>query len=160
METVLIFKSLTIVQSIAAYLGLIDSASADVKKLLHQSFLSAIRNLNYARNTTNPANLQDYIREAKNKFIESIAVEKDENLISSYIGLAMCQYALGDIQNAQSTLQEIGRVELSLSAKTRAAAFGGMIISPYNPVTAYYSWESRKECFEHYKRKAMQVSVL
>ena len=51
MDVTIIFKATSILKSIAAYLGIIDSLSADVKKLLHQPLKSAIQNLEYAKNS-------------------------------------------------------------------------------------------------------------
>ena len=47
----MIFKSAAVLQSIATYLGIIESVSEDVKKLLHQSFVSATELLRFAYNS-------------------------------------------------------------------------------------------------------------
>ena len=110
--------------AIASYFELIDTVSSDVSKLLHQSFKSARMNLELAQTSSELVQQKEYLKEARNKFIEAIAVEKDENLVSAYAGLTMCQLLLGDNANAQLTLKKISQVELSKSEKTKSAAKG------------------------------------
>ena len=74
MDPILIFKGASVLQSIAAYLGLIESVSADVKKLLHQSFVSAEKFLNCAINS-NEDNQKEYIKLARTEFTKATAVE-------------------------------------------------------------------------------------
>ena len=52
MDPITIFKAASIAESIAAYLGVVDSVSADIKKLLHQPFKSALINLKYAKDAS------------------------------------------------------------------------------------------------------------
>lgn len=120
----MVIGTMNVVQSIAAYFGLIDTLSSDVSKLVHQSFKSARMNLELVQTSDNSEISKDYIKEAKNKFIEAVAVEKNENLISAYAGLAMCQYLLGDNRNAQSTYGKIKDVMLSKSEKVASGAKG------------------------------------
>ena len=123
MDPITIFKAASIAESIAAYLGVIDSVSSDMKKLLHQSFKSALMNLEYAKNAFNSSICERYIKQATNEFIRAIAVEEDENLVSAYLGLSMCQYMLGDSTNAKATLQEIQLVKLSKKERAKAIAY-------------------------------------
>lgn len=106
MGAAVIFGAVNLSSSIAGYLGLIDNVNSNVKKLLHQSFVSAVQNLNYAT-TASGTNQMEYIRRAKDLFINAISVEENENLISSYVGLAMCQHLLGDFQNSSMTIERI-----------------------------------------------------
>lgn len=113
------------------YFELIDSVSADVKKLLHQSFLSAIANLKYAINAPTRDSAIGYLNQAKAEFIRAKSVEVDENLVSSYIGLAMCQLALGERVNAQDTVNDMKQIQLSKGRRNRAVVLdiiGGGII--------------------------------
>lgn len=180
METVVIFKAVTISKSIASYLGFIDSVSSDVKKLVHQSFESGKKNLEYAQ-TASEANQKLYIQKALGDFISALSVEKDENLISSYMGTAMCQYLLGEITNARISLHKISSVTLSKSEITKAAALDlalgkeGVILDHYPEMpgpwgvaqrgikrvlgTKGYREELRVSSFEEYKRKALSVRI-
>ena len=106
----------------AEYFGLIDSVSADVKKLLHQSFQSAVSNLKYAMNAPTKESAISYLNQAKNEFIRANAVEENENLVSSYVGLAMCQALLGERGNAATTVREMKRIQLSKGRRNRAIA--------------------------------------
>ena len=105
MGAAVIFGAVNLSSSIAGYLGLIDNVNSNVKKLLHQSFVSAVQNLNYAT-TASGTNQMEYIRRARDLFIDAISVEENENLISSYVGLGMCQHLLGDFQNSSMTIEE------------------------------------------------------
>ena len=127
MTLMLIFKSLTIAQAIGRYLGIIDSVSSDMKKLLHQSFNSALINLEYAKSASSKDNQLAYIKQAKDEFIRSLPIETDENLVSAYFGLAMCQYYLNDKVNAENTLRQISNISLSKSERNKAIALDTII---------------------------------
>ena len=83
MDPITIFKAASITESIAAYMGVIDSVSSNMKKLLQQSFKSALMNLEYAKNASNSTIRDNYIKQATNEFIRAIAVEENENLVSA-----------------------------------------------------------------------------
>ena len=127
MNLILIFRALTIAQAIGKYFGIIDSVSSDVKKLLHQSFNSAIKNLEYAKSATSIQNQLDYIKQAKDEFIRALTTETDENLVSAYLGLAMCQYYLNDKINAENTLRQINNISLSKAERNKAIAIDTII---------------------------------
>lgn len=82
-------------QAIAEYFDLIDSVSKNVKKLLHKDFLSAKRLLENALNSEGDIRLF-YIKEALPLFSNAIGVEENENLVCSFLGMAICQYFIGD----------------------------------------------------------------
>ena len=147
------------------WLGL-KASSLTSSLLLHQAFKSAIQNLEYAQTASSDINRLDYIKTAKERFIDAISVEENENLISSYVGLAMCQHLMGDIENRDITIQSINDVKLTLSEKTKAVsktAFKiigiGNIYSLYkivkgeNPYTTDYA--NRLAKFENYKQLAL-----
>ena len=117
----IIFASANAGKSIAEYLGLVESIHSDIKALLHQSFNSAKINLEYAKDATSE-NQRDYSLQAKNDFIKAIHVEKGTDLVTSYLGLAMCQYLLGDIQNSRKTLWKIVSVKLPKGERNKAIA--------------------------------------
>lgn len=122
MEAILIFKAASAVKAIAAYFEIIESVDSNVQKLIQQSFRSAVMNLEYAKDCPSSITQKDYILQAKNEFIRAIAVEKDENLVSSYIGLAMCQFLLDDKVNAQKSLAKIDDIKLSSSERNKCRA--------------------------------------
>ena len=134
MNPIAIFKAVSVVESIAAYFGVIDSVSSDMKKLLNQSFKSALANLEYAKNAFNPSIRENYIKQATNEFIRAIAVEENENLVSTYLGLSMCQYMLGDSTNAKATLNKISSVNLSKTERAKVIAYD---VSGYSDVLDY-----------------------
>lgn len=153
MDPIAIFKAVSVAESIAAYLGVIDSVSSDMKKLLQQSFKSALLNLEYAKNAFNPSIRENYIKQATNEFIRAIAVEENENLVSAYLGLSMCQYMLGDSTNAKSTLQKIQLVKLSKKERAKAIAYdvsgGGGVLdhSIPSPLPQAILWRGLKRTF-------------
>jgi hypothetical protein len=97
---------------IAEYFGLIEGVNTKVTKLLHQAFNSAKANLEYARNATGQ-NQIDYIKQARVEFNQAVAVEENENKILALVGLAMCQYLLGETSNANVTFDRINEVNLT-----------------------------------------------
>ena len=96
MEPCIIFGIFNISKTVASYLGLIESVDKSVKKLLYQQFLAAQSSLEQAKNTKNEYLRKEYLKTALHSFNLAIAVEENENLISSYVGLAKCQFLLGD----------------------------------------------------------------
>lgn len=152
MDVTIIFETASILKSIAAYLGIIDNLSADVKRLLHQSLKSAIQNLEFAKNSSSDNQL-DYLRTARSKFIDAISVEENENLVSSYLGLAMCQFLLGDKDNAHITLSKISTVQLTTTERSKAIALdisgmGGVLDhNPSVPLPQYMIWRGVKRFF-------------
>ena len=172
MGAAVIFGAVNLSSSIAGYLGLIDNVNSNVKKLLHQSFVSAVQNLNYAT-TASGTNQMEYIRRARDLFIDAISVEENENLISSYVGLAMCQHLLGDFQNSSMTIERIKDVKLTLSEKSKAVskialkmstghlyliykALKGEYLSSGFPFY-YDDYTKRTQKFEEYKQLALSV---
>lgn len=95
-----------ITEALTSYSKLIRN---DVKELMHMFFKSACENLNYALNSDGEGR-NNYILAAKSRFIDAIAVEKNENLILSYLGLALCQIAHGEADNCIMTLHRIQSV--------------------------------------------------
>lgn len=179
MDVITIFKAGSAIKAIAEYFQIIDSVSHNVKKLLHQSFNSAVQNLKYANNANGEVQ-KHYLYKAQDDFISSFNIEENENLISAYIGCAMCQHLLGDNENARITLSKIKDVKLSakeiasstvldittgnnygmptfesfISLHPFAMVFRGIkrsfgVLGP-NEV-------SRKEAFEAYKRHAINA---
>lgn len=100
----------SIYESIQSYTRLIKS---DVQALMHMYFKSAIENLNYAL-TASGENQKEYLRQARNRFIDATTIEKNENLILSYIGLALCQALTNDMDNSTKTINKIRNVYITL----------------------------------------------
>lgn len=93
-------------ESIMSYCSLIRT---DVQSLMNLYFKSAYENLNYAL-TASGENRNEYLRQAKNRFIDAITIEKNENLILSYLGLELCQGLINDQANSIKTLSRIKNV--------------------------------------------------
>ena len=128
-----------------------------------------------------------YLESALNSFNLATAVEKNENLISAYVGLAICQFLLGDKNNAQNSLSMAEGVCLEKSeiVKSQAKLVGkevGKIYfmypyllykmirnkDPYFPYNLYKRIinkdyfrdiviDERQKRFDEYKKKALSV---
>lgn len=90
-------------ETIKDYLSLIRT---DIQSLMHIYFRSAYDNLNYALSATSESK-KDYLIQARNRFIDASAIEKNENLILTYIGLSLTQGLLYDFENSKATLCRI-----------------------------------------------------
>lgn len=99
-----------VTEALTSYSTLIRN---DINQLMHMFFKSACENLNYALNSDGESR-NNYILVAKTRFIDATTVEKNENLILSYIGLAICQIAHNEIDNSIMTLEKIKSVNCVL----------------------------------------------
>lgn len=152
---------------IAEYFGLIEGVSTQVTKLIHQAFKSAKDNLEYAKMTSGQ-NQIDYIKRAKDRFIDAIAVEENENKVLALVGLSMCQYLLGDSIGAQKSLDRIDDVELSRAEITKyAVAQAGKyaILNPLVHLVSRFITEdsspslaARIKRFENTKNEAIKAN--
>lgn len=94
-------------ESISDFLCLIRN---DIQKLMHVYFASAYKNLDYALKAQGN-NRKEYLVQARNRFIDASTIEKNENLILTYLGLSLCQNLLDDVENAKTTLKKISSVK-------------------------------------------------
>lgn len=178
MEPCIIFGIFNISKTVASYLGLIESVDKSVKKLLHQQFLAAQSSLEQAKNTKNEHLRKEYLKSALHSFNLAIAVEENENLISSYVGLAMCQFLLGDKENYESSLKKASSTKLKIREKIIAEGkqLGKetlirfmkpslMIIDIINGVASPKNilknsgWNQRQRIFNDYKSKALNIQI-
>ncbi|MGN0088683.1 MAG: hypothetical protein ACI35Y_06625 [Candidatus Limimorpha sp.] len=136
---------------IAEYFGLIEGVNIKVTKLLHQAFNSAKANLEYARNATGQ-NQIDYIKQARVEFNQAVAVEENENKILALVGLAMCQYLLGETSNANVTFDRISSVTLTRAEIVKNTAF---MVRIYFTLGVRLSLEERVAHFELIKRNCL-----
>lgn len=140
---------------IAEYFGLIEGVDTKVTKLLHQAFNSAKANLEYARNATGQ-NQIDYIKQARVEFIQAVAVEENENKILALVGLAMCQYLLGETSNANVTFDKINDVTLTRAEKAKyTVLYEPSIAILARSFLPFYSLEERVVHFELIKRNGL-----
>ena len=99
-----------ILDSIKSYTALIDQ---NVQSLMHMYFNSAYKNLDYAL-IASADNRKSYLLQARNCFIDATNFEKNENLILSLVGLALCQTLTNDMDNSLNSLQRVKNVDFSL----------------------------------------------
>lgn len=98
-------------ESLLLYTNLIQN---DIISLMHVYFKSAYENLQYALNSEG-INRIDYLKQARNRFIDALSIEKNENLILTFLGLSMCQLLLDDLNNYQITFNKIFSVSFDSS---------------------------------------------
>lgn len=161
MAPAVIFGTLNMATSVAAYFGIIDSVSGNVKKILHAPFNSAISNLKAALCATDE-NVEFYIRQALVEFNNACFLEENENLISAYLGKALCQHLLKDYANRDLSIANIKHVTLSLSAKSKSALVSATNMGLFGFVgklTSYIlgmtPFDKRVKSFDDYKQLAL-----
>lgn len=145
---------------IAEYFGLIEGVNTKVTKLLHQAFNSAKANLEYARNATGQ-NQIDYIKQARVEFNQAVAVEENENKILALVGLAMCQYLLGETSNANVTFDRISSVTLTRAeiVKYTASRVPSIVTLAASLLLPFNSLEKRVAHFELIKRNGLNMRL-
>lgn len=170
MDPIIIFRTARLTTSIAAYFKLIENVNENVSKMVHEPFKSASINLTSAFNA-NSENAIMYLKQALIEFTRSCSLEINENLISAYVGKAMCQHLLRDYVNRDITLSRIKDVELTLSEKAKAGAkdFAKYLGLgwPYYYYKLYkrkskgesftMSYDERVSRFNEYKQKALAI---
>ena len=135
----------SISESIQSYTRLIKS---DVQLLMHMYFKSAIENLNYAL-TASGENQKEYLIQARNRFIDATTIEKNENLILSYIGLALCQALTNDMENSTKALNKIRNVYISLPDD----------YEELSSMMRYNKWQWRSFYFHYIQRRFDSITT-
>lgn len=156
MNEPIIFKAGKITQSIEAFLKFIE---INPKRFcVKESFDSALNNLIHAK-TDIAENQKHNLRKARDYFICATGIEKKENLISVYLGIAMCQFLLGDIQNSQYTISQIKGVKLSFLDTVKYIIIDKIseIFFTAHVVSIIPHRIDRIADFENYKKKALQA---
>jgi hypothetical protein len=131
MDLTVIFSAGKAAFCIGEYLGFLESIGSKLDKIAMVDFNTAIRTLKEAIDT-NQVQRCELLKEAAQNFRRSISLEKDERLYQSFLGLAMCQYHLGDIKNAKKTLQELIEYNIPITKGDQALMIGSAI----NPIFA------------------------
>ncbi len=108
-------------KAIGNYFGIIDSLEIKIGKLINSELDAALRAMRQASNSDRET--QALLREARSKLNKAIYLEKEERLVLAYLGLALCHYQLGDINNSQQTLIEFSELEISLTVKRKVASY-------------------------------------
>ena len=118
-EPVTIITTLNFSKTLLTFFGLINGVSQNVQKLVHQPFKTGKKWLEYAQNASSKDLRNQYLHDAQVEFGKAIELEENENKILSILGLAICQFYLGDINNANSTIKEIPNVRLTTKEKVK-----------------------------------------
>lgn len=120
----LVFSAIRSTRTIASFISLVESTDANISKLRHRDFNSAIENLKYAQSCQPLESAANYVETARVRFIDSLLLEENENKIDAFVGLAMCQHLQGNDNLALLTLKRIQtEVKLTRSEKNNAIAY-------------------------------------
>lgn len=144
MSTVFVIASTTIkfAPYIASFLGLTESVSSKLDRTISMHLHSAFLNLEHAKRTEDSAIANDYLKRAKDKFIDAIGIETDNNkLITAYSGLAFCQGLLRDGSNMKFNLNrayDLYREQVS-QITTRQQLFRSSMRSAFDDCSSFKS---------------------
>lgn len=137
MEPVTVLKFASLSKSIAEFLGLIESLNQKIDNLSRAELNAGIRTLKQANSSENEK--ETLLRDARNYFNKAVSLEKNDRLIISLTGLAMCHSYLGDISNAKSAFLEIEAAKIDINVidtflikQKKITAFSLLI--PVNPI--------------------------
>ncbi|MEM8723141.1 MAG: hypothetical protein AAGE84_28290 [Cyanobacteria bacterium P01_G01_bin.39] len=106
----LIFGTLNAAEKIAGYLGIVETLNGNITQLKNSYLTSGIRALKQAQ--ASESEFEFLLREARSRFNQAIDLEKEEKLITAYLGLALCHHGLGDKNNCHLSLRAIEDIEL------------------------------------------------
>ena len=112
---------INISSKIAEYFHLFEGVLTKTNKLVHQAFKSATENLMYARNCSG-TNQLDYLKRAKDRFIDAIVVEEMTEKVMALSGLAIVQYLLGEKSNAHFSMKRIEDVKIGTQTAVKGLA--------------------------------------
>lgn len=160
-EPVTIITTLNFSKTLLTFFGLINGVSQNVQKLVHQPFKTGKKWLEHAQNASSKDLRNQYLHDAQVEFGKAIELEENENKILSILGLAICQFYLGDINNANSTIREIQNVRLTTKEKIKGAFYGEidmwveLLVS--SPQVAGLRTNRRTREFNDLKEKVTQI---
>ncbi|MGK7916445.1 MAG: hypothetical protein AB4038_13035 [Prochloraceae cyanobacterium] len=104
-------------KAITNYLGITDSLGVKFNKLINSELNAGILALKQAQFSN--VERESLLREARTRLNKAIYLEKEERLVSAYLGLAMCHQQLGDQENAKLTLTEFAQQEFNFSVSKK-----------------------------------------
>ncbi|MDJ0725100.1 MAG: hypothetical protein QNJ38_08320 [Prochloraceae cyanobacterium] len=116
-------------KAIGNYLGVIDSLEIKIGKLVNSELDAALRAMKQA--SISVTETETLLREARSKFNKAVHLEKEERLVSAYLGLALCHYQLGDLDNSKATLTEFSELEINLTVKRKVTSY---IVGEYGAI--------------------------
>jgi hypothetical protein len=101
------------IECIGKYIGIINSTSTDIKKMMHKDLLSANELLNDAKQSEMDGNRRIFLKEALSKFTDAVQLEEDEAKITALAGKSMCHFLLNEKELAFQYRDKINEVRLS-----------------------------------------------
>lgn len=114
MSIEVIFQCVELSAKVLELTEIIESKlDVNLNKLMNSELDAGIRALQQA--VTSEKEQVYLLREARSNFNKAISLEKNERLVSAYLGLATCHYDLGDRINCIKALRSIYNIEFNLS---------------------------------------------
>jgi len=103
----LIFEAANVAQSVAEFVGIIESLESKVDKLIQSELTAGLKNLEQAMSSTNQQ--VSLLQEARICFNKATGLENGYRQGVAYLGLAVCHYHLKDTADYQKTLEDLLR---------------------------------------------------
>ena len=124
---------------VSEYLKITQSLSSKLDKLLEKDFEAAKVNLEQAGDAQSLEERKQLLRNARSHFIQAVSLakgipKKEEDLVCTYLGMAMCNYQLGEFPNAKKSLKDILNVELETPMVVLEKKIGGITDLMSNPL--------------------------
>ena len=110
MEPSVIFGSLKLARSIAAFAGLIETLGTKIDRLANAEFEAGFRALEQA--AIGSSEKDSLLREARYRFNKAISLEKEERLFLCHVGIAICHKNLDDQANFKISLLRACEVQI------------------------------------------------
>lgn len=124
----IIFSSINFAKSIAEFTGIVESLDKKIDKLSKSEFYAGMNSLK--QSVYSESERVYLLREARSFFNKAISLEKDENLVLAYVGLAACHYHLNDIENSRKALMDALNVIESVKATIKVGEVMEYLIRP------------------------------
>ncbi len=128
MDIGIFFTAGRVISCIGNYIGFIDTIDSKIDKIVKADLNTALRILKEIQNSSSSLQIE-LIKEAASKFRRALSLEKEIRLCISYLGLAMCQFHLGELKNFNITLQELVDYEIPLTIGDKILNVGKPIYS-------------------------------
>jgi hypothetical protein len=134
-----LFQAPQLLRSVSGILGVVESDSQKIDKLLKKDFEVGIRYLQDLLSAG--AEPEYFLRTAWEHFAAAVSTEDGVRKAKSYLLLAFCQYRLGHKRVALATLNELSRFQFVDKAARTARSAGGVYIKfvywPFRPPKAF-----------------------
>ena len=119
-----VLQAASLAQKVTNLLGLVEFIDTKLDRLLHADLGAGMRHLMSARDSSSDTEQLSQLRDARACFQKAVVIEETYKKAVSLLGLACCQYWLGETTNGNKALVEIlvmDPVSIEFIAKGAAA---------------------------------------